>query len=125
MLGILACPETGGDTVVADMAEAYKRLSPAFQGMIDQLQAVHSSAKMINHTKAIKGPGSVRSNPVESVHPIVRIHPVTGQKCIFYNSEFTTEVIGLKDLEVRLLILSLAYSLLICIIVAMHSEVHH
>lgn len=100
MLGILACPETGGDTVVADMAEAYKRLSPAFQGMIDQLQAVHSSAKMINHTKAIKGPESARSNPIDSVHPIVRVHPVTGEKCIFYNSEFTTEVIGLKDMEV-------------------------
>lgn len=99
MLGILACPDVGGDTVVADMAEAYKRLSPAFQGMIDQLKAVHSSSKMINHTKAAKGPGSVRAAPIDSTHPIVRVHPVTGEKSIFYNSEFPEEVIGLKDME--------------------------
>jgi sulfonate dioxygenase len=97
MLGILACPDVGGDTVIADMVEAYKRLSPVFQGMLDQLKAVHSSNKMIAHTRAAKG--AVRSAPVSSIHPIVRVHPVTGEKAIFYNSEFPEEVIGLKDQE--------------------------
>jgi sulfonate dioxygenase len=40
MLGILACPEVGGDTVVADTTMAYKRLSPLFQSMIDQVKVV-------------------------------------------------------------------------------------
>ncbi|KAI9048991.1 hypothetical protein LZ554_006840 [Drepanopeziza brunnea f. sp. 'monogermtubi'] len=97
MLGILACPDIGGDTVIADMATAYKRLSPTFQGMIDQLSAVHTSRKMIGHARASKL--LVRSDPVDSVHPMVRVHPVTGERAIFYNQEFPDEVLGLKDME--------------------------
>ncbi len=97
MLGILACPDVGGDTVVADTVEAYKRLSPAFRNMLNQLHARHTSKKMISHAKASKA--LVRCDTIDSVHPVVRVHPVTGEKSIFYNSEFPEEVIGLKDLE--------------------------
>jgi sulfonate dioxygenase len=97
MLGILACPDVGGDTVVADTAMAYQRLSPNFQEMLNKLSAIHTSENLIAH--AIRSKGVVRSNPVSSVHPIVRVHPVTGERSIFYNMEFPKEVIGLKDLE--------------------------
>jgi sulfonate dioxygenase len=97
MLGILACPDVGGDTVVADTAEAYKRLSPAFQGMIDQVHAIHTSEKLIAFARANKG--LVRSNPIDSVHPMVRVHPVTGERSIFVNLEWPKDFIGLKDLE--------------------------
>lgn len=101
MLGILACPDVGGDTVIADTVEAYKRLSPVMQNMISQLSAVHSSRKMIAHAKAMKA--LVRTEPIENTHPIVRVHPVTGEKSIFYNSEFPEEVIGLKDMEAEVI----------------------
>jgi sulfonate dioxygenase len=101
MLGILACPDVGGDTVIADTAEAYKRLSPLFQGMINQVKAVHSSDKLIGYARAIKG--TVRSNPVDSTHPIVRVHPVTGERAIFFNKEFPKEIIGLKDSEAEVI----------------------
>jgi len=97
MLGILACPDVGGDTIVADTTQAYKRLSPAFQGMIDQVKVVHTSENMIAHAKASKG--TVRSNPINSIHPLVRVHPVTGERSIFLNREFPKEMLGLKDLE--------------------------
>lgn len=71
MLGILACPDVGGDTVVADMAEAYNRLSPAFQNMINQMQAVHTSENLIGMARKAKG--QVRSDPIDSVHPVVRV----------------------------------------------------
>lgn len=97
MLGILACPDVGGDTVIADTVEAYKRLSPAFKSMLSQVYARHTSKKMIKHAKASKN--LVRTEPIDSVHPLVRIHPVTGEKSLFYNAEFPEEIIGLKDLE--------------------------
>lgn len=97
MLGILACPDIGGDTVVADMCMAYKRLSPIFQEMINQLTAVHTSRNLIAHARRAKG--VVRANPIDSIHPIVRVHPVTGERAIFYNMEWPEEVIGLKDQE--------------------------
>lgn len=102
MLGILACPDVGGDTVFADTVEAYKRLSPTFQNMINGLKARHSSRKMISHVKASKG--IVRSDPVDSVHPVVRVHPVTGDRAIYLNGEFLTGIENLKDQETELIV---------------------
>ena len=97
MLGILACPDVGGDTVVADMSMAYRRLSPAYQQMLNQLRAIHTSENLIAHAKRAKG--VVRADPIDSNHPVVRVHPVTGERSIFLNMEWIKEIIGLKDLE--------------------------
>ncbi|MCJ1378047.1 hypothetical protein MMC17_001143 [Xylographa soralifera] len=97
MLGILACPDVGGDTVFADTAEAYNRLSPTFQDMINGLKAAHTSEKMIGFAR-VNG-GLVRKDPVTSIHPLVRVHPVTGERSIFLNAEFVTGIVGLKDQE--------------------------
>lgn len=121
MLGLLEGPEVGGDTVFAatDMAYKYgfppsssyaekqktdrsRRLSPTFTSFLDGLRAVHSSAKMINHTRLLGG--LVRKDPVDTVHPLVRIHPVTGEKCLFINGEFITRIQGLKEPEQRYLL---------------------
>ena len=76
---------------------AYKRLSPVLQSMIEKVKVVHTSEKMINHTRGLGG--MVRNDPIDSTHPLVRVHPVTGEKAIFLNQEFKKDVIGLKDLE--------------------------
>jgi sulfonate dioxygenase len=97
MLANLACPDVGGDTVIVDMAMAYKRLSPVYQQMLEQLRAIHSSENLIAHANKTKA--VVRADPVSSSHPVVRVHPVTGEKAIFINEEWVKEIIGLKDLE--------------------------
>jgi hypothetical protein len=56
---------------------------------------------MINH--ALLSGGLVRKGPVETVHPLVRVHPVTGEKCLFINGEFITNIQGLKEPEFRLM----------------------
>ncbi|KAE9401398.1 TauD-domain-containing protein [Gymnopus androsaceus JB14] len=101
MLGLLQGPQVGGDTIFAATDEAYKRLSPSFRSMIDPIKAVHSSLNMINHTKALGG--LVRKDPVQSVHPLVRVHPVTGQRSIFINGEFITGFQGFKEPEFKAL----------------------
>ena len=69
--------------------------------MLDSIKAVHSSANMINHTKAVGG--LVRKDPVQSVHPLVRVHPVTGERCLFINGEFITGFQGFKQPEYQAL----------------------
>ncbi|KAI1871545.1 uncharacterized protein JN550_004539 [Neoarthrinium moseri] len=101
MLGYLQGPEVGGDTVFAATDQAYQRLSPVVQEFVDKLQAVHTSAKMINHAR-ISG-GLYRKDPVETIHPVVRVHPVTGEKCLFMNAEFVTKIVGLKEPEFKLI----------------------
>jgi sulfonate dioxygenase len=70
--------------------------------MIDGLKATHSSEKMIGFARA--NGGLVRKDPVTSLHPIVRIHPVTGEKTIFINAEFVQGIVGLKDQESDLIL---------------------
>lgn len=102
MLGLLQGPEVGGDTVFAATDLAYKRLSPTVTSFLDGLKLNHTSRKMINHAR-ITG-GLVRKDPVDTVHPLVRVHPVTGEKCIFLNGEFVTGIEGLKDPEAKWII---------------------
>lgn len=102
MLGLLQGPEVGGDTVFAATDMAYKRLSPTLRSFLDTLKTVHSSAKMIHHTRLTGG--LVRKDAVDTVHPLVRVHPVTGEKCLFVNAEFITKVQGMKEPEVKWLL---------------------
>ncbi len=83
-LYILDQPKTGGDTMFANTAEAYKRLSPAFQERLHGLKAVHSGIEQANGS--VSRGGVKRREPVYNAHPIIRTHPATGEKAIFVNT---------------------------------------
>ena len=57
---------------------------------------------MINHAKAAGG--LYRKDAIDTIHPLVRVHPVTKEKCLFLNLEFITRIVGLKDPETNLLL---------------------
>ena len=84
-LYILDKPGSGGDTLFSNMAEAYKRLSPAFRERLHGLKALHSGIEQADSAKA-RG-SIVRREPVTSVHPLIRTHPITGEKAIFVNPQ--------------------------------------
>lgn len=96
-LYILDTPEVGGDTLFADTVEAYNRLSPSFQKLLHGLKATHSGIEQVN--ASVKKGSIKRREPVVNVHPIVRTHPVTGEKSLFINPQFTREIVGLKKEE--------------------------
>lgn len=83
-LYILDSPEVGGDTVFVNQVEAYNRLSPATKERLHGLQAVHSGFEQAEFSR--KRDGVVRREPVQNEHPIVRTHPVTGEKALFINN---------------------------------------
>lgn len=84
-LYILDVPETGGDTLFANQAEAYNRLSPGFQERLHGLKATHSGIEQVAASKGKNG--AVRRQPVISEHPVVRTHPVTGEKALYVNPQ--------------------------------------
>ncbi|KAH8681708.1 hypothetical protein BX600DRAFT_478802 [Xylariales sp. PMI_506] len=96
-LYILDKPESGGDTLFADCAEAYQRLSPLFQERLHGLKATHSGIEQVNASMAREG--IKRREPVVNEHPIVRTHPATGEKALYVNPQFTREIVGMKREE--------------------------
>ncbi|TID13273.1 hypothetical protein CANINC_004959 [Pichia inconspicua] len=87
----------GGDTQFLDTIEIYDRLSPLLKEKLEGLQAVHSSVRQDAGTGA-RG-GLSRKHTVESIHPLVRYHPVLKKKALFINRTFTTRILGLKREE--------------------------
>lgn len=94
---VLQGPESGGDTIFADCVEAYKRLSPQMQTMLEGLHVLHTLAEQA-HANQLAG-GVSRREAVSNIHPLVRTHPVTGEKYLFLNREFGRKIIELKKEE--------------------------
>jgi sulfonate dioxygenase len=58
---------------------------------------VHSAVPQAELSARNNGP--VRREPVETEHPLVRAHPVTGEKALFINQGFTKSIVGFKKEE--------------------------
>ncbi|KAK9233718.1 hypothetical protein V1525DRAFT_415617 [Lipomyces kononenkoae] len=95
-LSSLDGPECGGDTLYMNCMTAYDRLSPTMQRICENLQAVHSVARQ---ARTASKTNINRREPIDTVHPVVRKHPVTGRKALWVNAEFTTEIVGLRKEE--------------------------
>lgn len=89
----------GGDTMFANMGEAYDRLSDPIKALIGNLTAVHDGAKPYASVYG-QAPEAGKSFN-KSVHPLVIRHPVTGRKLLWINQGFVTKIAGLSALENR------------------------
>ncbi|WWD03150.1 hypothetical protein V865_001197 [Kwoniella europaea PYCC6329] len=84
----------GGDTILSDSVQAFNHLSPVMQNMLIGLKAIHSSNALT--LKAKKDGDALRREAVNTAHPLITQHPVTGDKVLFINEVFTTSVVGMK-----------------------------
>ena len=79
-------PPYGGDTQWLDLAIAYARLSQPVKDMIDGLHAVHSNRINVKRGELASGyEKRFRTQELRAVHPVVRVHPETGEKLLFVN----------------------------------------
>lgn len=98
-LFLYANPDSGGDTAFLSQVAAYNHLSPSFRAYLETLQVVHSGVAQADFSRAGNRGGVVKREPVETVHPLVRRHPVTGEKALFINRQFSRHIVGLKTEE--------------------------
>ena len=68
-------PPYGGDTLWTNLVAAYEDLSSPIRDLIDHLQAVHRWHGFTGQTREGYDPDQP---PPVAVHPVVRVHPVTG-----------------------------------------------
>lgn len=89
VLRCVECPPVGGDTMWANMALAYERLSPDIKALIAPLRARHSIEATFGAAMPIEKRLELHARFPDPEHPVVRTHPETGEKVLFVNG-FTT-----------------------------------
>jgi taurine dioxygenase len=92
-------PAYGGDTQWTNLVAAYDALSAPLQRLCDELHAVHVNNVPLERGVASSIGGDFQSRVLEAVHPVVRVHPETGEKSLFVNHGFTTHIVELSRRE--------------------------
>ena len=83
ILHMVKSPAVGGDTMWASLYAAYDELSPPMQALCEGLTALHDAAP---HNR----PDQM------TIHPVVRVHPVTGRKALYVNEHFTRRIVEMN-----------------------------
>ena len=86
ILNMVECPAVGGDTMWANMYKAYQELSAPLRDLCDGLTALHDAAP---HGKP----------EIMTIHPVVRLHPITRRRSLFVNEHFTRRIVELSHNE--------------------------
>lgn len=86
-------PALGGDTVFSNTVAAYAGLPEELRQRIEGLDAWHDG--LVSFERHLDTPEKreafVTRHPPQR-HPVVRIHPETGERLLFVNSGFTTAI---------------------------------
>jgi len=64
---------------------------------LETLTAIHSAHEQADGNKKAGIP--IRRQPIETEHPIIRTHPVTGWKSLYVNPGFTRFIVGVPNAE--------------------------
>jgi taurine dioxygenase len=83
---IESAPPIGGDALFADLEDAYASLSGPMRDLVDGLRVVNEV-------------GSMSPTPRAAEHPLVRVHPDTGRRSLFFDCWFSTQIVGLTRHE--------------------------
>jgi alpha-ketoglutarate-dependent sulfate ester dioxygenase len=107
VLRAITLPPYGGTTVWANTVEAYRRLHPGLQALVSRLRAVHSNLYDYAAQRPQIGGIDVReqeyreqfrSSEFETEHPVVRIHPETGEPSLLLG-HFVRSFTGLSSAD--------------------------
>lgn len=95
ILRAVVVPAAGGDTMWANTAQAYEDLPPELKTLADNLQTVHTN----NYHQGPKPKGlgaNFASTVYETQHPLVRVHPVTGERSLLLGHS-AQRIVGLDS----------------------------
>ena len=103
MLHAIELPQSGGDTQFADMTGAYVALSGDDKHRIADLRVVHSLEYMRKSTGDRAPTDAERAAAPPVTHPLVRVHPQTGDRSLFLGM-YCSHVVGMDTEESRVLL---------------------
>ncbi|HWA72393.1 MAG TPA: TauD/TfdA family dioxygenase [Polyangiaceae bacterium] len=102
ILRALVVPTAGGDTTWANTVAAYQELSPELRELADKLWALHTNEYDYQARRTKASPEDLKyyeevftSTVYETEHPLVRVHPETGERSLLLG-HFFKKFIGLS-----------------------------
>jgi taurine dioxygenase len=97
-------PPYGGDTQFTNLVAAYDALSPAMRDFVDGLRGLHrfAPAPGVNATKEYEE--LMKKRILVSEHPIVRVHPETGERALYVSPSFLKSIVGLSPRESQVML---------------------
>lgn len=115
ILRAIELPAYGGTTTWASTAAAYRQLPQPLQQLADDLWAMHNNAFDYGHVDPAKL-AALKANPealtkyasqfhsthYETQHPVVRVHPETGERSLLLGN-FVKAILGVNGAESRAL----------------------
>ena len=97
-------PPVGGDTCWISMTSAYDALSEKMKQYLEGLQAWHDMNgpmtdalrhNVVTHERYVQ----VIQKEQRHLHPLVKVHPITGRKALYISPTYTTHIDGLPVSE--------------------------
>ena len=108
ILRAVVVPPSGGDTLFSNQAAAFAALSPSLQDYLRTLRALHDGKKQFQPILDLVGEGRWEGEPFTALepveHPVVTVHPETGEEILFVNPGFTSRIVGLNPRESEVLL---------------------
>lgn len=101
----ITIPPYGGNTLFANTAAAYRDLPEVLRAFADTLWAVHTNDYDYATPHLTKANHDERraeftSQLFQTVHPVVRVHPESGERALFIGG-FAQRLVGLSNTESR------------------------
>ncbi len=95
--------EPRGDTMFSSMTAAYEALPDGMKRKLAGRLAVNSYVHGYyrdrkSGPRRVLSPEQMSQTP-DVAHPLVRIHPETGRKCLFVNEGYTTRIVDMDETE--------------------------
>ncbi len=98
MLYAVEVTPEGGDTWFCDLGTAYSALPAALKARVEGMRAVHSAATA-DRRVGIQLTEEQRQRAPEAVHPLVRTHPLAGEKALYFSMNHTARIDGMSEAD--------------------------
>jgi taurine dioxygenase len=95
MLHSLVIPDSGGNTRFANMVMAFETMPPKLKSRVENLYGTFC----LGGRNAVNTALVQNKLPPTVVHPVIRTHPVTGQRSVFANPTHSLGIVGMAQAE--------------------------
>jgi taurine dioxygenase len=99
-------PEYGGDTSFANLVAAYEGMPNVMKALADSLRSVNfRTPPLLGGRRRLTGePMDQELDPFMAEHPVVRVHPETGERALWIGSGWSQYLVGLSAAQSRRLL---------------------